>query len=405
MIKPNNTCFTPHWFKYIDTTKQANYKLFEASYFKSFINHKPFNSKIKLAYFLDGIFYPTTTGMAYHVMNLLTALTSSGIDTYLFRCYRGWEKPEVYKTFKFNTICIDPVAYYGDLDRVSDLLGENGVNVVVLDTSEVVLLQGSYFKSRLKLKLIQDVPNVDPLISREVGLKSSIVKRQEQEILNAEQYVDIYWTKTATDTEELVKLGVPARKIKTCGVGVEVGRFTFRKREKLVPTIKALYLGNMYYPPNAGGLKILEKTYLKSNRDRVVLTIDVVGDGDIPVLSRSYPHLRFIGKQEDLASLLDKYDLAFACPAYGSGISLKILDYLASGIPTISNRVGIRGHSDEILNAVLVDNNEDFSDSVSRLIRDDKLCWQLSTEGRHYVEKYFDINKKVGSFLKKSKLI
>ncbi|EKE00102.1 MAG: hypothetical protein ACD_22C00092G0014 [uncultured bacterium] len=400
MVTVDKKSFTPHWFKYIDTRNQTSYKLFNNKMFKSYINHEPYNSKIKIAYFLDGIFYPTTTGMSYHIMNLLNALTNAGIDTYLFRCYRGWEEPKVYEKFKFNTICIEPSIFYEDLKQISALLISNNINVVILDTSEVHLLQGSYFKKHLNVKLVQDVPNVDPLISKKAGLKSAVVNRQEREVLSAEKLVDIYWAKTKEDAVELENLGVTPSKVKTCGVGIDLSLFRLRDRDKLTQPIKAIYLGNMYYPPNVGGLATLEKTCLRCLEQDVIINVEVVGDGDIPHLSQKYPYLHFVGKQKDLMSLLDKYDLAFACPSYGSGISLKILDYLASGIPTISNDVGIRGHLDEINASVLVDNSEELSSSIIKLLSDAKLYKNLSNLGRSYVKKYFDINKNVSLFIK-----
>jgi glycosyltransferase involved in cell wall biosynthesis len=399
MIKVNKGPFTPHWFKYIDTKNQTKFTLFDNSIYKLYINHPPFNSKIKIAYFLDGIFYPTTTGMAYHIMNLLNALTNAGIDTYLFRCYRGWEEPNVYKKFKFNTICIEPSVFYDNLKQVNELLVSNNINVVILDTSEVVLLQGSYFKKHLTIKLVQDVPNVDPIISKMAGLKGTVVKQQEKEILGAEKLVDIYWSKTKEDSLELVNLGVTSSKIKTCGVGIDIQAFKYRRRDSLTQPIKAIYLGNMYYPPNIGGLIKLEKTCLRCIEKNVILNIDVVGDGDIPYLSQKYPHLHFVGKKKDLMCLLDKYELALACPSYGSGISLKILDYLASGIPTVSNDIGIRGHMDEIKTSVLVDNNEELSSSIIKLLSDAKMYKNISSLGRSYVKKYFNINKNVSLFI------
>lgn len=400
MPQENKRPFTPHWFKYIDTKNQPNYKLFNGGKFKSFINHAPFNSKVKIAYFLDGIFFPTTTGMAYHIMNILNALTEMQVDTYLFRCYRGWEDPKEYELFKFNTICIDPEVFYDDLSQVKQQLVTHNISAVVFDTAEVILLQGSFFKENLNLFLIQDVANVDPLISKKTGMNSTIVKKQEDEILTAEKYIDLYWTKTEKDSQQLIDLGVMPQKVRTTGVGIAIDNFKFRLRTSLAKPIKALYLGNMYYPPNIGGLPALEETCLKCNTDESILNIDVVGDGDVKSLSKEYPHLNFTGPLPDLAGLLDTYELAFACPSYGSGISLKILDYLASGIPIISNDVGIRGHDAEVLDCVILDNNAEFSSSVMRLLNEPKVYSALSINGRSYVKKRFDIKNNIESFVK-----
>lgn len=387
-----NEPFVPHWFKYININNLPDHEILSGSGFKLFDQNKDSDSPDKVAFFLDGLFYPTATGQSYHIMNLMNAMRKSDSNAYLFRCYRGGEPLEVYKTFKFNTICISPDIYYDDLGAVSELLAKNHITTVVFDTSEVILLQGAHFKKYLGTKVIYDVPNVDPVVSKLLGLDESTIKAQEIEIVQADEFVDVYWVKTEIDAKQLIDFGITENKVRVRGIGIDTNRFKYRLREKLTKPVRAVYLGNMSYPPNAGGLNILQTTSCACD-------IDVIGDGDIKTLSTAYPNLNFLGKLDDLESALDKYDLAFACPSFGSGMSLKILDYFASGIPIISNSVGIRGYSSEINEVAIVDDSKDLSSSVNRLIKNPALYKKLSGRGRKYTENYFNINKNINLFV------
>lgn len=90
-----------------------------------------------------------------------------------------------------------------------------------------------------------------------------------------------------------------------------------------------------------------------------------------------------LGYEEDLAGVLEFADIAL-CPLFsGSGTKLKMLDYLAAGLPVVTTPVGAQGlpvsHMREVL---MYDTIAGFSDGINRLVSDDALAAQLADAGQ-----------------------
>jgi len=211
--------------------------------------------------------------------------------------------------------------------------------------------------------------------------------------------VDVYWAKSSSDAKYLLNMGFEKRKVKVRGSGIDFSKINFKERDILHNPIRAVFVGNLYYPPNKIGLVSLKETKAACSVRGIDIEIDVIGDGDIDALSEEFTELNFLGRIEKLNAALLRYDLAFACPSYGSGISMKILDYMASGLPVITNSVGIRGHSKRINNCVLLNNDSSLHASIEKVARYKKLCKRLSGMGHRYALNNFDIYKKIGFFI------
>lgn len=391
--------FLPHWFKYVRAGGERSFPLFVDRLFVDFLSSQNFGSKVRPAIFLDGVFYPTTTGQAYNVMNMLSALRVNEIDAFLFRCFRGWEDPVIYQTYKFNTTCVHPDIFYDDMGEVVKKIKEHKVTAAVFDTAEVILKQGKSLKESAGTRIIRDVVHVDPNISRLAGLGKKVVNAQTEELLAADKYTDIYWAKTEPDKNDLLNFGVSKNKVRVRNTGINLDSIDFKPRLRLRASIRAIYLGNLYFPPNREGLKVLATTISDCRAGGVDIHLDAVGDGDLTSLKSTYVQINFLGKQNNLNDVFKRYDLAFACPTYGSGMSLKILDYLAAGIPTIANHVGTRGHRREIEAFVLVNNSNSLYTSVRRFVDSSRLYERASLLGRKYASKYFNANENIKGFI------
>lgn len=84
----------------------------------------------------------------------------------------------------------------------------------------------------------------------------------------------------------------------------------------------------------------------------------------------------------------------------GSGTRLKLLDYMASGIPTITTTLGVEGlHEDILNNLVIEDELCNYADKINSLLCDSDLYDELSINGRKYVEKYYSWDNNLDPFL------
>ena len=69
----------------------------------------------------------------------------------------------------------------------------------------------------------------------------------------------------------------------------------------------------------------------------------MVGRSSSSAGSRSRPELRHLGYVEDLRPLLAAADVGLNPVTWGSGSSLKLLTYLAAGLPVVTTPIGMRG--------------------------------------------------------------
>jgi hypothetical protein len=86
----------------------------------------------------------------------------------------------------------------------------------------------------------------------------------------------------------------------------------------------------------------------------------------------------------------------------GSGVNIKMLDFLAAGLPTITTPVGARG----ILNpggaCFLVEEAATFGASLRRVLGDSTLRQGLAERGRKLAEEHYDwrrISRAVGELM------
>ena len=99
-----------------------------------------------------------------------------------------------------------------------------------------------------------------------------------------------------------------------------------------------------------------------------------------------------MGEVDDGArdELLGLADVALNPMLSGGGTNLKLLEYLAAGIPTVTTEVGARGLTAEQRSVAVVADVDAFADHIGALLADEGRCAALSRAGRELVEREFD---------------
>lgn len=149
-----------------------------------------------------------------------------------------------------------------------------------------------------------------------------------------------------------------------------------------------LFVGSAHSPNKDAAVNVLELA--KKNNEKKFIIVGSVGyllkDMDIP------PNVRITSEvdEETKLSLYKVSDIALNPMTRGSGTNLKMLDYLAAGIPTISTTIGVRGL--DIVNGehAIVSDIENFNDNLLNLSKDKDLYQRLRNNGRRLVEEKYD---------------
>lgn|GEM_PF-3251814 len=147
--------------------------------------------------------------------------------------------------------------------------------------------------------------------------------------------------------------------------------------------VNALWLGGFWWYPNADAVDyFLNEIYplLAERLEAENLVLNFVGANPPEALRAiAGSHVKVHGFVEDLDELLGSMDFMFVPMRLGSGVRVKILEAMASGLPVVSTPKGHEG-----LNAIngehLIDAStpQDFAESMLSLTRDSALRQRLA---------------------------
>jgi glycosyltransferase involved in cell wall biosynthesis len=98
---------------------------------------------------------------------------------------------------------------------------------------------------------------------------------------------------------------------------------------------------------------------------------------------------RWVGEVEDVAPWLRAADVALCPLVHGSGTSLKVVEYLAAGLPLVTTPVGARGLRLEDGREALLTEPERISHAVKRLVEDPALRSRLGAAARAHAVAQF----------------
>ncbi len=185
----------------------------------------------------------------------------------------------------------------------------------------------------------------------------------------------------------LVPNGVDVEETRPCpGEGQ---RTIARERLKLSQARSACFFLGSYHPPN------IEAVDLIAHRLALAFPeVDFLIAGKVCEAFGQRPlpdNVRLLGliNEEEKQSLLWGCDAALNPVATGSGTNLKILEYLAAGLPVLTTPHGARGLGIEDRRHALVAEAELLPDALEELLGDDVLRGLLAREGRELVENQY----------------
>lgn len=200
------------------------------------------------------------------------------------------------------------------------------------------------------------------------------------------------------DKSKLINLyNIDERKIHIVPSGVNISEFfpsTAKEKEEIKKTLGltnkriVLFTGYKHGPNFKAVEEILKISENFRKTDVVFLVAGRIGDS-----FKNKSNVIFTGYVDDISPYFKIADIAINPMISGSGTNLKMLDYLASGIPVISTAFGARGLEVEDQENVLISNIEEFPKWITSLLVDDKLREKLKINGRKLVEEKYDWKK------------
>jgi FkbM family methyltransferase len=167
-----------------------------------------------------------------------------------------------------------------------------------------------------------------------------------------------------------------------------------RARQNLaVEGFVALFIGSAY-PPNLEAIGMILQQLAPANPEVTFVLVGGVSERAIVegVAPQIPSNVRLLGVVSD-AERNEAYaaaDMAINPMFTGSGTNIKMLDFLAAGLPTITTPIGARGIHNPNDACFIVDDSNRFSHWISELRLNTRLRAGLAAESRKLAEEMYD---------------
>ena len=297
---------------------------------------------MRLALFIDGTFIPERDGASARFSQMPRHLTRQGTDLVVFHCYRGWSSLARIAREPFRTYFFPPEVFYGDLDCLVGLVREAGVTMIQMNDAETIRRIGFPLAEAVGLKIIYEAHYHTSTLAAALGAQSERVQALRRLESDVSSHVDRIIVFTEADRDRWVSIsGCPPDRITIVPFGVhEVNQLSSARKRRAVA-----FLGNLFYEPNKRAIERIVSEILPAVLALRPETPFIV-IGDIPEdvrLMCSDAGIRVIGEVLNPQTWLANAAVGLAPISEGSGVRVKILQYLAAGIPVVATTIAAEG--------------------------------------------------------------
>lgn len=268
--------------------------------------------------------------------------------------------------------------------------------------------------------LIYDAVDVELLVKRPYYQRSgrfeeliSLVREAEHD---ACKNADMVLATNDIDKRMLSELySVPTSKIRVVPNTVDTSEFVpvvrdevQAKKEKMGFFGRTVLFSGSLHPPNIEAVDFIIDSLAPRHQDWQFLLSGSICDHVRARLSDRDDHnVRVLGvlKPEQKARVYGAIDVAINPMQHGSGTSVKMLVYMAAGLPVVTTLEGARGLDIVGGQHAIVCDLASFDKEMARLINDATLCDDLAKKARTLVESRYDstnVASRVAQFLTQS---
>ncbi|MCY2988441.1 MAG: glycosyltransferase [Planctomycetota bacterium] len=195
--------------------------------------------------------------------------------------------------------------------------------------------------------------------------------------------------------------GVPPSRVRTIWNGIDVSRFAYTGGNPRGPAVIVARLA-----PEKDLETLLRAVALIAPRSPS-FRLQIVGDGPCMPQVRELverwslaEYVQLLGERRDVPAILQAASM-FVLPSRTEGVSLTLLEAMASGLPVVATQVG--GNPEVVENGqtgwlVPVGDAEQMAAALQRLSADPVAAHAMGVAGRRRVETHFDVSRMVRDY-------
>ncbi len=320
-------------------------------------------------------------GTPARVLALTEHLSAVGVAATLMLCDRGADYGPA-EDWAMDAVLVHPAVFY-DPHRLAIELRRLSCSTLVSCEAEFVLSTAHAAAMVAGSQLVYDAHDDDATVAASLGEAESVVARHRLVQRAALRAADSVVVSTLGEQHLARSAGIAERRIALVPNGAD--RPADRGPR---PGSRLLaFVGNLYYEPNARAVGLIRERILPPLRGTSAeFQVRVVGQGP-RALRRTEPGLEFTGRVPSLDEALAGAALGLAPLTAGSGAKMKILDYLAAGIPVVGTSEAVTGLPAEHPGVIVCDDIDAYPAFITGLLSDANRMRELALAGRRCVER------------------
>lgn len=284
-----------------------------------------------------------------------------------------------------DVLLVHPADFYNPTALAAHL-AHTDADLVVQCEAESLLALGSPAARELGARLVYDVHDDDAAVAASLGEPAAVVRQHQTAQRAALRLADRVIVSTRNEAAMASAAGVPNSRMAVLPNGADP-----RRRHSWGPAPEAttlVFVGNLFYQPNARAVTALRDLILPELRKtHPGVTLRVVGRGP-QSLTRPAEGVHFTGRVDTIDEALQGATLAVAPLTAGSGAKMKVLDYLAAGLPVLGTSEAVTGLPPDHPGVVVDDDINTWPGVLADLLRDPQRLRELGQAGRLCVERH-----------------
>lgn len=316
-----------------------------------------------------------------------------------------------------------------DVDALVSLVGKlnnkfKGILERKLDTNTTLFLEHPFLSVTLGKKYlgeiettIYDAHNVEFLLKKQIIYK--LKKLSVGVIYKVEKFAceisDIIFTTSEEDKQAFVNIyDIPEEKIIVIPNGVDckslevsMSKESAKKYLRIDDRkITILFVGSGH-PPNIEAAFYIIKELAPRLKDKIFVFVGEVCDA-IKSINNIPENVKLLGvvdsKTKNIA--LKASDIALNPVISGSGTNVKMLEYMAAGIPTITTPIGARGLDVENWKHLIIVERYRFFETLENISENPELCEHIGKNAKKLIKNKYDwgaISQKVLKSIKQQR--
>jgi glycosyltransferase involved in cell wall biosynthesis len=338
-----------------------------------------------IALFVEGTFLPSREGATRRFLGISRYLPRNCVRVIVVHCYRGWSDLSLISQESFCTYALSPDLYYTNPELIAELLELESVDICLFSEAETVVRIGWPLRRLMPaLKIWYECHDYERRYYESTGCNSKVVRAAARTQKLALYLADQVSCFSQDDYDGLSQEAGSPLRIEIVPFGIELHGANYT--EYAGQTDQIAFVGSLYHRPNQIALADMAEKVAPGLADQGV-RVAIIGDAPAEIVNRySSPVLRFCGMVDDLTAELARSALAIAPVVSGSGIKVKVLDYLAASRPIVATELALRGISTQ--GSIVVNSLDDYPRVISSLLASPEERAGLRHESRKAAELY-----------------